>query len=470
MTSNVVGPVFGPLGYVVPADSTILAEVQQDWNSALGGNLNPGLTTPQGQLESSETAVISEAFDIFGQITQNVDPAYSSGRMQDAIGRIYYMTRIPAASTVVTATCSGLTDTFIPINAKAVDGAGNIYLCTESGTIPIGGSIDLTFACQTTGPTICAIGFLDDIYQAIPGWDSITNAAAGVVGNVVESRADFEYRRALSVAVNATGQTGAVLANVLAVPGVLDAYALENPLSVTSGAVVTGSISASTLTVTAVTSGTLAAGQMITGTGIVSGTSITSLGSGTGGTGTYIVSIPQTAGSTTVTAAVAGVPLVKNSIYVSAYGGAAQDVGTAIFIKKNPGCNYNGNTTVTVQDTNPAYTAPFPSYSVTFEIPTPTPILFNVKMQSNNNVPSNAPALVQAAVISAFNGQDGLGKARIAGPIFASRFYASIASLGSWALIYSIQLGIDAANQNSVLMRIDQIPTVSASNITVTFS
>ena len=469
MPTNVPSVVFGPAGFIAPTDSAILAGVGEDFNSALGGNLNPGLSTPQGQLESSETAIISEANDIFVRITQDVDPAFSSGRMQDAIGRIYYMTRIPAASTVVTATCSGLDGTFIPINAKAQDGAGNIYLCTQAGTI-VGGSVNLTFACATTGPIICAIGFLSKIYQAIPGWDSITNAAAGVVGNDVESRADFEYRRSLSVAVNATGQTGAILANVLAVPGVLDAYALENPLGITSGSTFTGSISGSTLTVTAASIGTIAAGQMITGTGVVSGSLITSLGTGTGGVGTYIVNIPQTVASTTITSSPAGVPLVAHSIYVAAYGGAALDVATAIFKKKNPGCAYNGSTTVTVQDTNPAYTPPFPSYSVSFQIPTPTPVLFSVKMQNNPNVPANATALVQAAIIASFDGQDGLGRARIASPIFASRFYAGIAALGSWAAIYSIQLGIDAANQNSVLMRGDQIPTVATGNITVAFS
>lgn len=469
MPTSVPAVTFGPTGWVAPTDSAILAGVQQDFNSALGGNLNPGLTTPQGQLATSETAVISEANDIFLQITQNVDPAYASGRMQDAIGRIYYMTRIPAASTVVTATCSGLDGTIIPINAKAQDGAGNIYLCTESGIIS-GGSVNLTFACQTTGPIICASGFLSNIYQAIPGWDSVTNASAGVIGNNVESRADFEYRRAQSVALNATGQTGAILANVLAVPGVLDAYALENPLGGTSGATFVGSISGSTLTVASISSGTIAAGQMITGTGTVSGSLITSQGTGTGGTGTYIVSIPQTVASTTITSAPAGVTLVAHSIYVAAYGGAALDVATAIFKKKNPGCSYNGTTTVTVQDTNPAYTPPFPSYSVSFQIPTPTPILFSVMMQNNQNVPANAVALVQAAIISAFDGQDGMGRARIASPIFASRFYAGIAALGSWALIYKIQLGIDAANQDSVLMRGNQIPTVTTSNITVAFS
>lgn len=469
MTTNVPAPQFGVAGFVSPVDSAILAGVQQDFNAALGGNLNPGLTTPQGQLATSESAIISECYALFNAITQGIDPAYASGRMQDAIGRICYLTRIPASATVVTAVCSGLDGTFIPINAKAIDASGNIYLAIESGTIT-GGSVTLSFACQTTGPNICVAGALNQIYQAISGWDSITNPSDGVIGRNVETRAEFEFRRAQSVALNATGQTGAVLANVLAVSGVLDGYALENTLNIASGTTLTGSISGNTLTVSAVGLGTITAGMVLTGAGIVTGTEITSLGTGTGGTGTYILNISQTVGSESMVAAIGGIQLAAHSIYVSAYGGNAQDIGTAIFRKKNPGCSMNGSTVVTVQDTNPAYSPPFPSYTVAFQIPTPTPILFNVKMQSNGNVPSNAVAQIKAAITAAFNGTDGGLRARIASPIFASRYYAGIASLGSWALIYSISLGIDAATQNSVLMRIDQIPTISDANITVTFS
>ena len=63
----------------------------------------------------------------------------------------------------------------------------------------------------------------------------------------------------------------------------------------------TGSISGTTLTVTAVTSGNIGIGSVITGTGITSGTTITGLITGLGGTGTYTVSASQTVASTTIT-------------------------------------------------------------------------------------------------------------------------------------------------------------------------
>lgn len=469
MTTNVPSITIGPTGIVAPAESAILAGRLADLQAAFGGDLNPSLVTPQGQIATSDTAIIGASNDAFLEIANGFDPALNSGRFQDAVARIYFLTRIPAASTVVSCSCSGLDGTFIPVNAQASDSAGNLYLATESGTIS-GGSVALTFACSVPGPTICLASSLHTIYRAIPGWDNITNPTDGVVGNNAETTAEFEHRRQQSVALNASGQTGAVLAAVLAVPGVLDGFALENPLATQSGATFTASIAGNVLTASGVF-GTIAAGQMVLGIGIVSGTAITEQVSGTtGGAGTYNLNIAQTVSSESMTSAIGGVRLVANSIYVAAYGGASANVASAILRKKNPGCNYNGNTTVVVQDTNPAYGTNFPSYTVVYEIPAATPVKFAVSMQSNGGVPSDAPAQIKAAVQAAFTGADGGLKARIAAPIFASRFYAGIAALGPWAQVYSVQLGIDAANQNSVLMRMDQVPTLALSDITITFS
>ena len=73
-------------------------------------------------------------------------------------------------------------------------------------------------------------------------------------------------------------------------------------------AAITGTINATTLTVTAVTSGVLAIGQTIAGDGIILGTTITGFLSGVGGTGTYVVSNSQTVASTTILATTTATP------------------------------------------------------------------------------------------------------------------------------------------------------------------
>ena len=63
----------------------------------------------------------------------------------------------------------------------------------------------------------------------------------------------------------------------------------------------TGSISTTTLTVTAISTGSLAVGTAINGVGIAAGTTVTAIDTGTGGIGTYTVNNSQTVGSEAMT-------------------------------------------------------------------------------------------------------------------------------------------------------------------------
>ena len=64
----------------------------------------------------------------------------------------------------------------------------------------------------------------------------------------------------------------------------------------------TASISGTTMTVSAISVGSIQVGEVITGAGVTAGTRVTALGTGTGGAGTYTVSVSQTVASTTITA------------------------------------------------------------------------------------------------------------------------------------------------------------------------
>lgn len=70
-----------------------------------------------------------------------------------------------------------------------------------------------------------------------------------------------------------------------------------------TGFVGTAAIAATTLTVSAVTSGALRVGDTISGPNVTAGTKITAFGTGTGGTGTYTVDTSQTAASGAVSVA-----------------------------------------------------------------------------------------------------------------------------------------------------------------------
>ncbi|HJR11535.1 MAG TPA: baseplate J/gp47 family protein [Rhodanobacteraceae bacterium] len=393
-----------PNGLVLPTDAAILAGVQSDQQLAFGGNLSLSLSSPQGQLAQSQAAIISDKNAQIAEIVNQVDPANAAGVMQDAIGAIYFMKRIAASGTLVAGTCNGLAGTVIPAGAIAQDTAGNQYALLSAVTIASSGSIVGQFQCLTPGPIACEVGTLTTIYKAISGWESVTNATAGVPGVNEESRADFEARRQNSVGVNALNSIQSVLAAVLAVPNVIDAYVTDNSTNATVN---------------------------------------------TGPT---------------------NYPIIGNSIYVAVAGGAAADVAKAIWSKKSLGCAYNGNTTYTYTDSSTGV-LPYPAYTVKWEAPTSVPVYFAVSIVNNTSVPSNITQLVQDAILAAFNGQDGGSRARIASTLYAGRYFAGISAIGNGVELLSIGIGTaPSPTATSLAMGIDQLPTLSADNITVTLS
>jgi hypothetical protein len=231
-TTNVPQIQFTSSGFLAPSSAAVLSGVQLDISAAFGTSLNYGLTTPQGQLASSWGAIIVNANQAFTYFAQQIDPAFSTGRFQDAIGRIYMMTRVASTFTTLSVNCAGLTGVVIPLNALLVDSSNNFYGCLQSGTIPASGTITLQFACLTPGPV--GVPVTVTIAQVISGWDSAA-VASGVVGTNVESASAFEIRRRDSVASNSYGPIGAIIGAVAAVPGVIDYYGYNNN---TSGTVV----------------------------------------------------------------------------------------------------------------------------------------------------------------------------------------------------------------------------------------
>lgn len=382
MTTNVPSIQFLPTGLSVPTEAAILTGVQQDINGAFGATLNPDPREPQGQWASAQSAAIAAANAVFAAIVNGIDPDVAVGFMQDAIARLSFLNRNPGVATVVQCTCTGANVT-IPIGAQAQDTSGNLYVCTAGGSIGLsGGSVSLTFANAKVGAIPCPAGTLTIIYQSIPGWESITNAAPGVVGAAIETPSAFEFRRRNSVAGNAQGFLAAVYGAVFSVPNIIDVFCYEND---TSGAVLYGATNFS---------------------------------------------------------------LAANSIYVGVTGGASAAIAQAIYSKKGPGCNYNGNTTVVVTDTSGNYSVP-PTYNVKFNNNSENPAntYFAVVLPNLSTFPANIVSLVQGVIVNQFTGQvQTLPRARAASTLTASDYIGSINQCAGSSIFVSVtSIGVGSA-------------------------
>jgi hypothetical protein len=425
MSTSVPQIDFTDQGPIVPTDAAILAGTMADWNAAFGGGLNQGLSTPQGQLASSEAAIIADKDSEIVYLINQFDPQYAEGRFQDALARIYFLTRKPAQSTAVTATLGGLPGTVIPAGSLAYDTSGNTYVLLGTVTIGSGSTVSSSWQNQQTGPIACPASTLTRVGQSISGWDSITNPSDGTLGNVVESRADFEFRRQNSVAINGEGTCPAIYANVFEVANVLDCFVIDNPTGLTDSANPTSQ-------------------------GIANSTNY---------------------------------PLAPHSVYIAVVGGDDQDVANAIWGKKDTGASYSawpnppsrptvpGEGTVstqTVLDTS-GYSFPQPSYKISFIRPGSLPIFFAVQIANTPNLPSDIDTLIENAIIAQFNGENGNARARIGSAVLAAQFYAAVAAVGTYLTLLSIAVGTSASpTGDEVQVGIDQTPTLSAGDISVT--
>lgn len=228
--TNVPAVQWTPNGLVIPSEQEVLQGVLADLDQAFGGGMNPGLTTPQGQLATSETAIIGNNNSELIALINAVDPAYAYGRMQDALCRIYFLERRPATPSRAACLCVGAASTIIPVGALVTDGV-NTWVCSEGGVIGPGGSVTLNFDCSVTGPVPAVAGAINKIYRTIPGWDTVTNPSDAILGTVVETRSELEQRRNQTLMANSIGTVQAMLGAILKIDGVTDAYIYSNDTS-----------------------------------------------------------------------------------------------------------------------------------------------------------------------------------------------------------------------------------------------
>lgn len=161
--------------------------------------------------------------------------------------------------------------------------------------------------------------------------------------------------------------------------------------------------------------------------------------------------------------------LKPHSIYVAVIGGSNQDIAEAIYRSLSAGCDYNGNTQITVVDPHT-----HAKEKITFMRPTPQNVYIKVNV-FDKDLPDDYDTLIKNAVITNFYGQDeqieiageAVTRAIMGQDIYASRFLPSILNKNISSLL-SVQISLDNQTfSDYVHIKIDKEPYIDESNITV---
>ena len=228
MTTNVPKISVTSKGLSFPLESEVLNGVLADFDQAFGGDLNRNVETPQGQLSSSFAAIIADKNNKFAELSNNFDPEYADGIWQDALAKIYFLTRRQATKSAVYCDIVGLAGTVVPATFKVKDLNGNMWTIVEAATIKSTGAVSALFECDQLGAIEALAETVTEIYQSVVGLDRVSNPMDAIVGENIESRADFELRRKNSVSINAHGVPQAVKAGILSLSGVTDCFVYDN--------------------------------------------------------------------------------------------------------------------------------------------------------------------------------------------------------------------------------------------------
>lgn len=219
-------------GFIAESVEDVRSAVRTVWVEAFKDPdlpaLNTSPETPQGQIIDAQTAAIMNKDNEFIFLANQFNPATATGIFQDALAQLYFLSRQPATSTIVSCTCTGLQGVVIPAGAVIQTTSGLQLINTTDGQIGQSGSIILDFKVTDTGPVPVGAGTATIIITQIPGWDSVTNEQAGIIGRNEESQREFATRIAKSVAINSQGSVNAIYAALANLSGVVAVVVLEN--------------------------------------------------------------------------------------------------------------------------------------------------------------------------------------------------------------------------------------------------
>lgn len=153
-----------------------------------------------------------------------------------------------------------------------------------------------------------------------------------------------------------------------------------------------------------------------------------------------------------------GVVVPPHSVYLSVYGGEAQDIGMTLHNKLDAGCGTAGNTSVTIADpTNGSL------HLYYYTVPTVKPVY--VKVTTAPDVLYSADDVKQA-ILDNFLGQiEGFNRVIMGDELYSSRFYQTIINAGLSGLV-KVEVSTDNSTfALNVEFALNEMPTLDVNDI-----
>src|SRR5277367_5673296 len=128
MTESVPYQYLDATGVIIADTSSLLADVQGEYQSVFGADLIVTPDTPQGVLITAETLARTEVVNNNAALANQINPNIAGGVFLDAILALTGMQRTAQTQTLVTnVTLTGVAGTVIPAGSQAQTAAGDVF-------------------------------------------------------------------------------------------------------------------------------------------------------------------------------------------------------------------------------------------------------------------------------------------------------------------------------------------------------
>lgn len=221
-------------GVIVPDESQILSDVQQEYIGVFGADLDVSETSPQGKLIAQEVKSRIAIAQNNANMANQLNPNLTEGNFLDAIWAHLGGARIGESNSTfsVPPDLTGVAGTLIPAGSKAETTSGDTFVSIAAVTLDVSGNGFVGFISEETGEIAAPVGTLINIISDVIGWETINNTAAATIGTLKESGTKARQRRRDTVGLNArTG--GEAITSALRAAGVNSLQYRQNIFSTT---------------------------------------------------------------------------------------------------------------------------------------------------------------------------------------------------------------------------------------------
>lgn len=206
------------------------ALLNQRFTAAFGPDVADDPELPQAQMNGIVALQLAEEDEATAALGNAHSVDHSLGVQQDDLGTLLNIQRIDATRSRVTATVAGVAGTTIPASSRARTATGTEFRTLSAVVLRVGG-VAVEMEAVDEGAVELAAGALTHIVTVIPGWETITNAAAATVGRPRQTNTRYRQVYTRRTARLAVGPLDALEAGVIEA-GADDVQAVENDTNV----------------------------------------------------------------------------------------------------------------------------------------------------------------------------------------------------------------------------------------------